>query len=566
VRPPVPLKWYPDSLAWQITVRKDVIRKDPSFRKFQNFLVCECEAGNISRQEAVSMIPPLLLDVHPHHKVIDLCAAPGSKTAQILEALNIAEMNDEGLPKWPTGLVVANDNDYKRCYMMIHQLNRIPSTTCMATSYDASQFPNLRVPGGPDGRDEILKFDRVLADVPCSGDGTMRKNPAIWTTWANKSALGLHPLQTRILHRGLQMLAVGGRIVYSTCSMNPLENEAVVAEALRMVGDAVEVVDVSKELPELIRRPGMQTWKIFDGNGEEMEREAVADGGKITASMFPPTDEEEGIKAQLARCIRVYPHLQDTGGFFITVMEKKSPLGKKVDLPAAEEIAAEINGPEDSNPSKRSGDHSDSDQPPVKKQKPDPPETKRDNVSGRDQKTSSRTEEPFTFIPPSHPELTIIRTFFNLSPRFPMTDFFVRNSTGEPLRAIYIASPFVQAIIQRNPTLTLLNAGTRLFVRQTDTKGDAKCLWRVHSDGLSLIDPFFGPERVIEAEVDEIRDLLDETVQFPLIKKLDTRLRESISALGNGGFIMRVDTSTSQATDMDVPFSLPMWKSPYAVK
>src|SRR5271154_7074545 len=75
VQPPKPLKWYPDSLAWQITVRKEVIRKEPSFKKFQNFLVCESEAGNISRQEAVSMIPPLFLDLQPHHKVIDLCAA-----------------------------------------------------------------------------------------------------------------------------------------------------------------------------------------------------------------------------------------------------------------------------------------------------------------------------------------------------------------------------------------------------------------------------------------------------------------------------------------------------------
>src|SRR5579859_3953604 len=336
VPPPTPIKWYPDSLAYQITVRKEVIRKDPSFRKFQNFLVCEAEAGNISRQEAVSMIPPLLLDVQPHHRVVDLCAAPGSKTSQILEALNIHANTEGGETKWPAGLVIANDADNKRCYMMIHQLNRSPSPTYIATCYDASQFPNLRVPG-PNEKDEILKFDRVLADVPCSGDGTLRKNELIWKNWTNKSAMGLHPLQIRILYRGLQMLAVGGRLVYSTCSLNPLENEAVVAEVLRITGGAVEVVDVEDQLPELKRRPGMTSWKIFDNHGEEMERDEYASGGKVLETMFSPGPEEEGIKEQLTRCLRVYPHLQDTGGFFITVLEKRSPLGtKKVELPAAD--------------------------------------------------------------------------------------------------------------------------------------------------------------------------------------------------------------------------------------
>lgn len=334
--PPTPIRWYPDSLAWQVVVRKEVIRKNPDFRKFQNFLVCEAEAGNISRQEAVSMIPPLLLDVRPHHKVIDLCAAPGSKTAQILESLNVTDINEDNQPTWPTGLVIANDMDYKRCYLMIHQLNRSPTPTYMATSYDASQFPNLRISSG-DGKEEVLKFDRVLADVPCSGDGTMRKNEMIWKSWTSKSAMGLHPLQIRILYRGLQMLAIDGRLVYSTCSLNPLENEAVVAQILRLTEGKVEVVDVSDELQELVRRPGLQTWKLFDDNGEEVDRSEHIPGGRITETMFPPSPGEQGIAQQLTRCLRVYPHLQDTGGFFICVLRKNSHMGgKKVDLPASE--------------------------------------------------------------------------------------------------------------------------------------------------------------------------------------------------------------------------------------
>lgn len=279
------------------------------------------------------MIPPLLLDVQPHHKVIDLCAAPGSKTSQILEALSVTDQTERGEPKWPSGLVIANDMDYKRCYLMIHQLNRNPSPMYMATQYDGSQFPNLRI-SGIDGKDEILKFDRILADVPCSGDGTLRKNIAIWKNWTEKSAIGLHPLQIRIAFRGLQMLAVGGRMVYSTCSLNPLENEAVVAELLRLANGAVEVVDVSDELQELKRRPGMQSWKVFDSNGEEVERSEFVPGEKILETMLSPTGVEEEIKSQLSRCMRVYPHLQDTGGFFVTVLKKTAHLGgKKVNLP-----------------------------------------------------------------------------------------------------------------------------------------------------------------------------------------------------------------------------------------
>jgi multisite-specific tRNA:(cytosine-C5)-methyltransferase len=88
VPPPQSLPWYPEKLGWQIDVKKNALRKTEEFRKFQHFLVHETEVGNISRQESVSMIPPLFLDVKPHHIVLDMCAAPGSKTAQLIEAIH----------------------------------------------------------------------------------------------------------------------------------------------------------------------------------------------------------------------------------------------------------------------------------------------------------------------------------------------------------------------------------------------------------------------------------------------------------------------------------------------
>lgn len=100
---PFPLSWYPNNMAWQMNVTRKNIRRTESLYKLHNFLIAETEAGGISRQEAVSMIPPLVLDVKPHHKVLDTCAAPGSKTAQIIEALHA---DGKGIP---SGFVIAND-------------------------------------------------------------------------------------------------------------------------------------------------------------------------------------------------------------------------------------------------------------------------------------------------------------------------------------------------------------------------------------------------------------------------------------------------------------------------
>ncbi|GMF70376.1 unnamed protein product [[Candida] boidinii] len=82
--PPKTFSWYPNNLGFQVDLPKSVVKKNVNFASTQRFLVSETEVGNISRQEAVSMIPPLVLDVEPHHFVLDMCAAPGSKTAQLI--------------------------------------------------------------------------------------------------------------------------------------------------------------------------------------------------------------------------------------------------------------------------------------------------------------------------------------------------------------------------------------------------------------------------------------------------------------------------------------------------
>ena len=388
VNPPNAISWFPDQLAWQMTTPKSVVRKFPPFASFQKFLVSETSVGNISRQEVVSMIPPLLMDIKPGMTVLDLCAAPGSKAAQLIEMVHGGEeartrkvvrkmKMDQGRETSPdgqlteaqmeeeerngdwsddgrtTGLLIANDADYKRAHMLVHQMKRLNSPNLIVTNHDATMYPSIKLSSesireGGETRNKYLKFDRILADVPCSGDGTCRKNVNVWKDWSPGNALGLFSTQVRILVRALQMLKVGGRVVYSTCSMNPVENEAVIATAIDRCGgmSKVDIIDCSSALPRLQRRQGLSDWKVMDKQGriwkswQAVEEEKAKYGeeglGRLSEFMFPPKKREESVP--LDRCMRVYGHLQDTGAFFITVLEKKIEIKSR---PEAEPKKAE---------------------------------------------------------------------------------------------------------------------------------------------------------------------------------------------------------------------------------
>lgn len=123
-------------------------------------------------------------------------------------------------------------------------------------------------------------FDRVLCDVPCSGDGTLRKTPNIWAKWGISSAASLYPLQLQIAERGLRLVKYGGILVYSTCSLSPYgesspshrpfcltchtEDEAVVAQLLRANKDALELIDAREFIPHFNCRPGLSQWLVLD--------------------------------------------------------------------------------------------------------------------------------------------------------------------------------------------------------------------------------------------------------------------------------------------------------------
>ena len=130
--------------------------------------------------------PALLLDVQPHHRVLDMCAAPGSKTFQLLEMLHAraaaANLADDAGNRVPSGVVVANDAALQRANLLTHQTKRSNSPALIVTNHQAQKFPFLREPRSSAGRTDAggkkkgkeqapppHRFDRVLADVPCSG-------------------------------------------------------------------------------------------------------------------------------------------------------------------------------------------------------------------------------------------------------------------------------------------------------------------------------------------------------------------------------------------------------------
>ena len=100
----------------------------------------------------------------------------------------------------------------------------------------------------------------------CSSDGTLRKNADMWRKWTPYLAVGLHGLQFHCARRAAELLKVGGRLVYSTCSLNPLEDEAVVARLLRETQHALRLVDCAALLPGLRRTDGLHSWEPMDMN------------------------------------------------------------------------------------------------------------------------------------------------------------------------------------------------------------------------------------------------------------------------------------------------------------
>ncbi|KAJ4371331.1 tRNA (cytosine-5-)-methyltransferase ncl1 [Neocucurbitaria cava] len=666
VPPPEPVHAFPDELVWHMKTHKKIIRRYPPFADFQKFLVAEAASGNISRQEVVSMIPPHFLDVKPGMVVLDMCAAPGSKSAQLAEmihgdeeervrraangeSVDLGEGGDYSDDGRSTGLLIANDTDYKRAGMLVHQVKRLNFPNLIVTQHDASIFPSIELPSNDGQRKQYLKYDRILADVPCSGDGTARKNPNVWAKWTPKDGLGLHNLQLRILFRGLQMLKKGGRMVYSTCSMNPVENEAVVAAAIEACGgnSKVQLVDCSDLLPNLKRKPGLNTWKVLDtssipgSEGEktahmftsweayqkarskyEVEEPERQFSTKITAGCFPPLPKSEEERIPLERCIRVYPHLQDTGGFFIAIIEKlddikiaqiqnpenaakahrtqaKAQTTTDASIPTPEEnvinadatkAEGETAVPDVAAPLKRKLEEVE-EPASLKKVKTDEPaaentstQTEEPVVAANGSTTNgtslqatapkdarlkpenqSNNKEYFEYLANDDSTIASIMNFFGISDRFPRDRFMVKNKEGLSLNKIYYTSAFAKTIISQNKDrgMKFIHCGVVMFVaHKIKDKDNSHAPWRLQNEGIRILEPW-ASKRIVKCDK---KSTLHQLVleMFPKLPKEGAHglgeVGDQLQKMDVGCCFVRVEKDDEQG----IPFRmvLPLWRHP----
>lgn len=528
-----PLPWIPDGLGWQLSTSRVEIRKSERLQMIHNFLISETEAGFISRQEAVSMIPPLVLDVKPHHKVLDMCAAPGSKTAQIIELLHAGQDLAKGSV---TGAVVANDIENKRCYLLVHQSKRLHSPCCIITNHDASLMPNF-FSKDEQGNTSVLKFDRVLCDVPCSGDGTLRKNTDVWKSWNTGNGNNFHGLQVKIARRGMEMLAKDGLMVYSTCSFNPQEDEAVIANILNESKGTIELVDVSDKLPGLKTRKGLTSWKVMTRELKIVENPAEIEekwATQIRESMFPPANAAE---LNLDRCIRILPHHQDTGGFFVAVLRKKvDTLPWENNLIRPKDVKAESEETDKSNVEVKTEKDEQTDQNEQTEQTVlDEPARKRlKRMLRKKEKVTGFKEDPFNFLNSESPEWLEVQKYYSVSSDFPSDQLMYRCTEGKK-RNLYFLSKTAREIITNNEgRVKFVNAGVRLFARNTEK--DFECSYRLSQEGLPSIYPYIEQSSILKMPIEDIKSIL--TKDNVHLEQLSPQIRSQVEAKPIGSCIL----------------------------
>ncbi len=168
------------------------------------------DAGVYYLQEPSAMAPAELLGAQPGERVLDLCAAPGGKTTQIAAAMQ------------GEGLLVCNEIHPKRAKILSSNIERMAISNALVLNEHPARLAE-RFP---------CYFDRILVDAPCSGEGMFRKEDAAVTDWSEETVKMCAARQLEILNSAAKMLAGGGRLVYSTCTFAPEENEGVISRFL----------------------------------------------------------------------------------------------------------------------------------------------------------------------------------------------------------------------------------------------------------------------------------------------------------------------------------------------
>ena len=255
------------------------------WKNFEEVMVVEneLEPGELGRaiehllgyyyiQELASMLPILVLNPKPGESFLDLCAAPGSKTTQAA-----ARMEN-------SGNIIANEVNIGRLRILASNLERCGAANVVITRKDGCALCQRLNKFNPD-----FKFDKILVDAPCSGEGTLRSSPKTYSMWNINTIKNLPKIQLGLFKSAFEVLKVGGEVIYSTCTHAPEENEGVVDAILKEFGDRIEILKV--KLP-FTAREGITEWE-----GKDFDK-------------------------RVKNCARVYPHDNNTEGFFVSKFKR----------------------------------------------------------------------------------------------------------------------------------------------------------------------------------------------------------------------------------------------------
>lgn len=217
------------------------------------------QAGLFYIQSIASQLIVKALDPQPGEKIIDLCAAPGSKTTQIALAMK------------KEGELIANDNSRSRMFRLMANLkHQFLKDFVEVKNYSGQNYPKFY----PEA------FDRVLVDAPCSSESRFdRRHPKSINFWSRHKVKSFAKLQKRLLSAGIQCCKPGGLIVYSTCTFSPEENELVLERILKKHPE-VEMEPIDWEVERL---PILKKWAKKELSPEIQQ-----------ALRLQPNDHQEG--------------------------------------------------------------------------------------------------------------------------------------------------------------------------------------------------------------------------------------------------------------------------------
>lgn len=215
-------------------------------------------------QDLASMLPPIVLNPQKNELVLDMCAAPGSKTTQLAQYMH------------NQGTIIANELKMPRLKVLSANLEKAGASNTIITKKDAIAFCS-RI-----AKETNIRFEKILLDAPCSGEGTLRTSVKTFFMWNPKMIKKFSNLQKKLLATALQVLKPNGTLVYSTCTHAPEEDEEVIDFALRNFPVKIEPIT----LP-IKTRQGITKW------------------------------EDKTFSKELKHACRIYPHDNNTEGFFL---------------------------------------------------------------------------------------------------------------------------------------------------------------------------------------------------------------------------------------------------------